>query len=402
MTFTDDEISSILSDFPKFELSYEMMTHKKVYDYNVILAIPNGPKCFAWFTSYKEDNVCFIMEVDNNSSDNSNSNKKNNVTNIHICLTSFDDKLAYGTIFYGTCFSVNGSSCFCIEDLYYYKGVNYSGKTFINRLETIKHILKGELCQKALTCNYTIFGLPLMGTDLLTMLKDIEQLPYKPMYLKYRWYETKKIMCAEYYSKPNRQNYDNNMLNKKVEMPDKKTEISDKKVEIPVEPKKPIQSQLSNAVFHITPDIRSDIYNLFIYNNGKMEFYDYAFIPDYETSVKMNALFRNIKENNNLDALEESDDEDDFENERTDKYVYLDKSYRMKCLFNYKFKKWTPISVVNTKEQIVSYDELQYQNLNENKNMNKIQNQKQNQKQNHNQNYVYKKNTYNPSIKKRL
>ena len=40
--FNDKEIASILSDFPKFELSYETMTHKKVFDYNVILAIPDG------------------------------------------------------------------------------------------------------------------------------------------------------------------------------------------------------------------------------------------------------------------------------------------------------------------------------------------------------------------------
>ena len=46
-----EEITSILSDFPKFELSYETMTHKKVFDYNVILAIPDGIPCFAWFTS---------------------------------------------------------------------------------------------------------------------------------------------------------------------------------------------------------------------------------------------------------------------------------------------------------------------------------------------------------------
>jgi superfamily II DNA/RNA helicase len=41
-------------------------------------------------------------------------------------------------------------------------------------------------------------------------------------------------------------------------------------------------------------------------------YYDVAFIPDYSTSVMMNKLFRNIKENQNLDALEESDDEEEF------------------------------------------------------------------------------------------
>ena len=250
----------------------------------------------------------------------------------------------------------------CIRDRYYYKGVNYSGKTFINRLDTLKHILKTEISQQALTSKYTIFGLPLMRTDLITLLKDIEQLPYKPMYLKYRWYETKKIMCAAYYSKQNRPNYsteskaEHNIVSK-AEL--KVVSKSEHNIVSKAEPKKASLSQLSSAVFHITPDIRSDIYNLHILANGKIEFYDYAFIPDYETSVKMNKLFRNIKENNNLDSLEESDDEDDFEDDRSDKYVYLDRFYKMNCQFNYKFKKWIPISIANEKEHIVSYTQLQ-------------------------------------------
>ena len=89
-----------------------------------------------------------------------------------------------------------------------------------------------------------------------------------------------------------------------------------------------------------------------------MVFYDYAFISDYETSVKMNKLFRNIKENSNLDALEESDDEDDFQDERPDKYVYLDRSYKMNCQFNFKFKKWMPISIADEEAQVVMEYEL--------------------------------------------
>jgi hypothetical protein len=373
-----EEITSILSDFPKFELSYETMTHKKVFDYNVILAIPDGIPCFAWFTSYKGDNVCFIMEI--NTNDN-NKHNKNTITNISICLTGFNDKLAFGTIFYGTTFSSNGASCFCIEDLYYYKGVNYSGKTFINRLETLNNILKTEISQQALTPKYMIFGMPLMGTDLLVLLKDIEQLPYKTMYLKYRWYETKKIMCAEYYSRANKPSYvvreEPKVKEPKVfeQMPKAvkfepkvnklEPKVKEPNVLQPIIRKKSSQSQLSNAIFHITPDVRSDIYNLFVLNNGRMDFYDYAFIPDYETSVKMNKLFRNIKENNNLDSLEESDDEDDFQDDRSDKYVYLDRSYKMNCQFNYKFKKWMPISVTNTntKDSIVSYEQLSYNKL---------------------------------------
>ncbi len=74
---------------------------------------------------------------------------------------------------------------------------------------------------------------------------------------------------------------------------------------------------------------------------------DIAHIPDYKTSVFMNKLFRNIKENHNLDSLEESDEEEEFENIQIDKFVDLSKILKMRCNFNYKFKKWVPMQVVN-------------------------------------------------------
>jgi hypothetical protein len=360
--FTDEENASILSDFPKFELSYEIITHKKVFNHNVILAIPEGIKCFAWFTSYRDENVCFIMEINDNRQ----------IEHIHIRITGFHDNLTmgdYGTILYGTLYKWKGCSCFCIEDLYFYKGVNYSNHTFLYRLKLLKTILHNEISQNIITKNSIIFGLPIMNTDLLVLLREIDNLPYKISMLKYRWFETKKIICAYYYkprqtqyqtqtqlSKPyntdplvNSQhvtlsNNNNNNNNNKLAIKNTNTHISSK--------------QLSYAIFKITADIQSDIYNLFSIKDGKDDFYDYAFIPDYDTSVLMNKLFRNIKENQNLDALEESDDDDEFENDSMDKYVYLDRSFIMNCKFNYKFKKWMPISIANTREHVINYNLL--------------------------------------------
>mgnify|MGYP000500890611 FL=1 len=115
-----------------------------------------------------------------------------------------------------------------------------------------------------------------------------------------------------------------------------------------------IQNEKQTAVFKIMDDIEPDIYNLFIYKNGVDEYYDMAFIPDFKTSVMMNKLFRNIKENDNLDTIEESDNELDFEDVREDKYVYLDKSFNLICEYNYKFKRWVPISLVGENAQIAS------------------------------------------------
>ena len=57
----------------------------------------------------------------------------------------------------------------------------------------------------------------------------------------------------------------------------------------------------------------------------------------------MNSYYRKIKENNNLDTLEESDDENDFNNESESKYTDLDKMLVFKCKYSKKFRKWIPI-----------------------------------------------------------
>ena len=104
-----------------------------------------------------------------------------------------------------------------------------------------------------------------------------------------------------------------------------------------------------NIIFEIKPDIQNDIYHLYCLEN---EYYGIAFIPDYKTSLMMNKLFRKIKENEDLDKLEESDDEEEFENPDIDKFVYLNKSFKIECLYNKRFKKWYPIKIAKENSNI--------------------------------------------------
>lgn len=110
------------------------------------------------------------------------------------------------------------------------------------------------------------------------------------------------------------------------------------------------------CTFKIYPCINQDLYNLNILNENKEEFYDLALIDSYETSKFMNKLFRNIKENNNLDSLEESDNEEEFENINIDKYVDLGKSYLIECEYDNKFKKWIPRNL--SKNKLISKNNL--------------------------------------------
>jgi hypothetical protein len=325
MSLQDHETKLVLQDFPKFELSYETMVHNKVHNSDILLAIPEGIKCFAWFTSYKEDNVCFVLELD----------ETKNIKSVKIVLTSFTDKLALGTVFYGTIFKINNINCFSIEDLYYYKGNNYTNTLYSNKLEILREILKNEMSQTALTQKFTVFGLPLMSNDFNLLLKEIQLLSYKISQIKFRFFDknnSRKIVYIKYY-KPG---YGTNNVVKK--------------------------DMINRAVFKITADIEPDIYNLFIYKDGSEEYYDTAIIPDYKTSVMMNKLFRNIKENNNLDALEESDDEEEFQDSREDKYVYLDRSFKMNCEYNHKFKRWIPVNLAGKSDRLISSTQLTNKN----------------------------------------
>jgi hypothetical protein len=113
------------------------------------------------------------------------------------------------------------------------------------------------------------------------------------------------------------------------------------------------------TVFQVTADIQFDIYHLFAYGkNNKPVYYNVAYIPNYKTSVFMNNLFRKIKENINLDNIEESDDEDDFQNMDEDKYVDINKVLLIECAFSSKFKKWIPLRVVDNNSKTVHISKL--------------------------------------------
>ena len=108
-------------------------------------------------------------------------------------------------------------------------------------------------------------------------------------------------------------------------------------------PTRPNVINSNTRTFVIRPDAQNDIYYVLrsadepITANTMI-----AHIPNYKTSVMMNALFRNIKENRNLDALEESDDEEE-EALGPLALVDLNKCVQMSCIFNARFKRWQPV-----------------------------------------------------------
>jgi hypothetical protein len=297
----------LLKRFPNIELSYEGLVHNKVFNADYVLAIPAGKKAFVWFTTFQQQHVCVLMEI--------GPGKK--IDKMDFIHASFADSLANGTIFYGTVFQHHhGGRAFTVETLHYYRGKSCHYNTFDERLRTLAFILSNEIKQVTYTSKSIVFGIPVMRGTWTALVTASAKLPYKVQYIQFRSVRKKG---------------GNDCFNMQY---DQSAPVPAIAAAVPVS-KKP-------TVFLAKPDLQNDIYHLY---NDAGDFHGTACIPDYKTSVFMNSLFRNIKENDRLDALEESDDEADFEDNREEKHVFLDRQYRMVCEYNFKFKKWTPIAL---------------------------------------------------------
>jgi len=346
----DQEKELILSELPNIKLSYENIIHKNVYS-DFVLAIPEGEKCFAWFTNRENENICYILELKENKQ----------VYDIKIVNCCFDSRLSYGTIFYGTVFNYLNNRFFTIEDIFFYKGTNVSNYNWNEKLELFERIMTNDIKQISYNKSFIVFGLPLIKINLYDLLNEINNIKYKIKSIQFRNYNDKNI--SRYLEFIN--------INKSTqELKEKKYNTFQKQVaNADINTNSNIKTELKNnnkrerlAVFQVKPEIQNDIYYLYCYDNvsKSLVHYNIAGIPDFKTSVMMNKLFRNIKENSNLDLLEESDNEDEFENEKEDRFVYLDREYNMLCSYNYKFKKWVPLKLADENMKIISLEKVSF------------------------------------------
>lgn len=335
---SDQEKEQILSEMPNVKLSYENIIHKKVYS-DFVLAIPEGKKCFAWFTNGKNGNVCYILELGENKQ----------IFDIRIVNCCFNTSLSYGTLFYGTFFNCLNNIFFSMEDIFFYKGKNVSTYIWIKKLELFNQIMNDDIKQVAYNKSFIVFGLPLINTNFDELVTKISKLKYKIKCIQFRNYNNKNVSQYLEFNSLHNKNEINKRLVEKTNYDSNKPSVIQKQEQSakPISTFKSVTKRENFAVFKVKPDVQNDIYYLYSYDDNTRDYvyFNIAYIPDFKTSVMMNKLFRNIKENNNLDALEESDDDEEFENGKEDRFVYLNREFNMVCSFNYKFKKWTPLRI---------------------------------------------------------
>ena len=344
MELTHNQIEKLVYRFPKLELSYETFAHKKVSsNYDICISIPNGKKQFAWFTYCGSDDVCYLMDI----------NKDQKIVKmVKIDVGIVPVKLAFGTVLYGTLCTIDEKQVFVIEDVYYFCGLPTRHFTFGEKL-TYFHTFMSEY-----NSSTTFFALPYLSlvkgdNALLDSLQFYESMITKTAYTTHHIQFRSSDTVAPYLNHTYKKKQEQAVIYEPDVILFPRTDLN-----------YTAQSALRTAVFRVIADIQNDIYHLFAYD-GKTKEYTYvniAYIGSRPLSVYMNKLFRNIRENENVDYGEESEDEDTFQNVNPDKYVDLKKEYKMTCVFHNKFKKWVPVSVVESGSRCVNINDLLYQN----------------------------------------
>ena len=317
MSSTND-IDILNKRFPYIQLqsikSISYFNPKNSTDY-IYQAIPELDQCLIWITYFQDKHIAYQLSLDD----------KNNINSIKKITMAFNNKLSdgSGTLLQGGIININKQSIFIILNIHYYSGLYISKLSYDKKIPYIHTLFKTDLSQTILAPFIIIPVLPYFDTNIITFYNTVRNLLYDIKYIYiYNPCANNPVYKLKYNSK---QSY-------------------------------------TRLIFKVKACIEPDIYYLYLYKSEQP--YTVACINTYRDSVKLNNLFRKIRENSNLDFLEESEDEDEFENIDLLKYVNIDKSYDMECVYIYRFKSWLPIKLAKGKYKIANYKDINLFNKN--------------------------------------
>jgi hypothetical protein len=382
---SQEEKLQLFNRLPDLELSYEPRLHKKVYA-PFYYIIPKGPKALVWYTYWKDKNVCLLVLL----------NERGNYSDIKVFPSVFSNQLALGTILYGTYFEGQGlcpsdpvqglrpsdpdykRNCqhlFSCEQIHYYKGVKIH-----NHNQPLLDLFEKHIGQIAYTPACLVVGLPVITTTYEEAETVMADLPYKTygigIYKHLDQAQQTQAQQTQAQQTQAQQTQEKHIQAKHIQQPQPQAKHlqqpqtkhthqvytqqahtqhpqtkhtqhpQTKHTQHPrVQTHQAHQAQQTlqpqKARFKVKAALAADTYHL--YHPADNKLVGTAVVPTYKSSVLLNSLFRNIKENSNLDLLEESDDETEFENTHLDKFVDLEKTILMECVYLKRFQKWQPM-----------------------------------------------------------
>jgi len=362
-------METILHRFPTNEarLAYEttVPATKQISktDYDICFAIPYGKKAFLWHTFDGDRKVAVLIEL----------NRENAFGSVSfLCSFGTEDSreknrdFELGTIVSGILYEEEipeePNKVFVVDDIHMYRGHHLARKTFREKSGYLFDFLQNQ--RYDLSIVLPVFWNTERPMDSLNTTREI---PYTVRHYQYR--SSSRILphlCMSVIKKPgsvpiavpsvrpppsvleSEKDPPSDSMNRRYQM-NWRFDYS-----------KPAYRK--TAYFYVRADTMFDVYFLgamtMDMDTGRQEntivYCQNALVQNYKSSVFLNGIFRNIRENANIDAIEESDDEDDFEDVRENKYVDLEKEVVMECAFHYKFRKWMPFRLANAMVQATS------------------------------------------------
>jgi hypothetical protein len=335
--FTPEEKMQLFNRLPALELSYEPRLHKKVYA-EMYYIIPKGPKALVWYTYWQDQHVCLLILL----------NERGNYSDIKVFPSCFSDAMALGTLIYGTHFMHQQRAYFTCEHMHYYKGMPVT-KGYLEQLPLLLNMFQSEIEQVAYTTHSLVLGIPVMTKTYEEALVQLNELPYRTYGIGGIRANATRVPAARVLSESaaarvlSESAAATRVLSESAAAHSKATNKASAQQKHEAFQKGGLGQQTLTPLL-VKAALSADTYQL--YEPATNTFIGTAMIPTYKSSVFLNGLFRTIKENTNLDLLEESDDEEEFENTHLDKFVNLDKTILMECVFLKRFQKWQPMKVI--------------------------------------------------------
>lgn len=326
-----NDIKSIINNIGSFNLTSKYYTFlnkqnvNNLKENNFLVSLSSfGKKFILFVTKYNSKKYCIFI------------NKKND--SMIVTQLKFMDEIFMGTLFDGELVkNSNDKWIYLINDIAYYKGTNIITKTFTERDEIIKYILKNE------HDNNDEINQPFY-------ISKKEYFDYKYIkdlvnnYMNYLNYK-----CAGLYFK-NVNNFSDNYLfifpecrtdskilnngttvdNQKINLNNDSDKEEDKNFK--VKTNNSIKLERTTCRFLINGTAMPDIYELYTRNNNNnIEKYSYASVPDMETSD----FLKKITENNN-------------NNEDINTKINKNNAIYVECNYHKGFKKWIPYKKVDS------------------------------------------------------
>lgn len=289
----DEIISAFLSaNNPRFPYEHWNRDNCVQQSGDTVFAIPEGKKIFVWFTLWNNKEICFLLFRLNDK-----------IIEVSVVNISASASIFWGTVMYGTLFTHNNRPVFAAEELSHYKGRKISAKKFT----LLGYCIANEISPWSFQQNFLIIGLPVILSRDATSLSHI---PYPVSHVQIRQHgRIYRESVRHFFTKRH------NVCSSRTA---------------------PRRTQ----IFLARPDIKNDVYH--IYSCKDNTYVGVAAIPDYKTSIYMNTIFRRIKENKNLDTLEESDSESEFEDTLPEKLICVSCA-KISFFYHARSQKWAPI-----------------------------------------------------------